>query len=297
MTRFVRIISVLLTCIAVLRADPIKLVGANGQTADFLGIWEAAPEGLTVLLTPDGALQLVPWEKFDLVRLKADQPAISTARDKAIFLRQPQPLNLGLFVGIYTVAQLGTEMRRVLDLPATLKVPAVYKTKTETTTDVGVLNSPALNGIIVTPSQNNVNLLNQRTVTETETRQVSPDTITTSLRRVLELMTKSDGVLQSDRRAIFDLCKTNPALIDDAAKELERIKTALPPGRFLANDPTLQTLPQRLTEAILALRSVPNGLTVEKSQQDKLKAFLILADHPLLSSSRPPDSPATLRLN
>ena len=254
----------------------MTLTGANGRGVDFAGVWEARPDGLMVVMTADSPLLLVPWERLDLAALKSGQPAIWAAREKAVFLKAPQPVNLGLFRGILTVAQAGAELRRILETTTTLKVPVVYRTKTETTTEG---ESFPINVFNVLTAQN---LINQHTVTETETRQVSPDTVTTSLRRVLELMVKTDGVLQSDRRAIFELCKGNPALLEDAARQLELVRLQLPPGRLLANDPTLQTLAPRLADAIDALRTLTNGLTVEPAQQEKLTAFLALAEHPLL---------------
>jgi len=83
-------------------------------------------------------------------------------------------------------------------------------------------------------------------------------------------------------RALLELCKANPDLLEDSARQLEQIRTQLPPVRFLPTDPTLQTLAPRLTEAIAALRSVTAGLAIDRSQQEKLTAFLALADHPLL---------------
>jgi hypothetical protein len=261
---------------SVAAAGPVTLTGANGRGVDFAGIWEARPEGLMVVMTADSPLLLVPWDRFDLAKLKSDQPAIWAAHERAVFLKSAQPVNQGLFRGVLSVAQVGGELRRILETTTTLKVPVVYRTKTETTTEGQTFPVNVLN---VLTAQS---MLNQHTVTETETRQVGPDAITTSLRRVLELLVRTDGVLQSDRRAIFELCKGNPGLLEDAARQLELVRAQLPPVRLLANDPTLQTLGPRLTEAVEALRSVTSGLTVERAQQEKLTAFLALADHPLL---------------
>lgn len=272
-----RLLLILLFCVGTVRADPVSLTGANGHKVEFAGIWEARPDGLVVLMRPEANPITVAWDKFDLDLLKAEQPAILAARDRALFLRVPQPLNLGLFAGILTQSQVGSELRRILETTTTLKIPAVYRTKTETTTQGEVYSLPgAFSGIAVAP------VVNQHTVTETETRQVSPDTVTTTLRRVLEQLTRFDGVLQSDRRAIFDLCKGNPDLLENAARQVEKVRSQLPPLRLLANDPTLQTLSQRLTEAADTLRDATNGQTMDRAPQERLKSFLALADHPLL---------------
>ena len=261
----------------VMRADPVELTGSNGRQAAFAGIWEARPEGLVVLLTPDGAPVTVGWDKFDLAKLKTEQPAIIAARDRALFTQKAQPVNLGLFVGVLTQSQVGAELQRILETTTTLRIPVVYRTKTETTTQNDVVVLPGVyQGLALVPTGN------QHSVTETETRQVSPDEITTTLRRVLDQLTRDVDILQSDRRAIFDLCKSNPSLLENAARQLDKVRAALPPPRLLPNDPTLQTLAQRLTEAADTLRNATNGLVIDRAPQERLIAFLALADHPLL---------------
>ncbi|MBW8781079.1 MAG: hypothetical protein JF599_04220 [Verrucomicrobia bacterium] len=259
----------------------VTLTGANGRAVEFAGIWEARPEGLIVVTSAESNPVLVPWTKFDLAKLKAEQPALDAARQRAVFLRSAQPVNLGLFASILTPAQVASEIARVLDVPSTVKVPVAFRTTTETVVQAQVVTiAPTVyEGLVVTPPFATVN---QRTKTETETRQLTPDELTTTPRRVIYQFTRTDGVLQSDRRALFELNKANPKLLEEVAQGLERIHASLPPVRFLANDPTLQTLPQRLTEAIDTIRDLPSGQTISRAQQDKLKAFLALAEHPIL---------------
>ena len=263
-----------------LYADSVKLTGANGRAVEFAGIWEARPEGLIVVTSAESAPVIVTWDKFDLAKLKTEQPALEAARQRAVFLRSAQPVNLGLFAEILTATQVGSEIRRVLDVPTTVKVPVAFRTTTETTVQASVVTiyPTVWDGLILPP----VTGLNQRSKTETETRQLTPDEITTTPRRVLQQLSRTEGVLASDRRALFELNKVNPQLLDGAAQGLERIRASLPPKQFLANDPTLQTLGQRLTEAIATLRDLGSGQTVSRAQQDRIRDFLTLADHPIL---------------
>jgi hypothetical protein len=127
-----------------------------------------------------------------------------------------------------------------------------------------------------------VNAINQSSKTSTETRQLTPDEITTTPRRVLTQLSRSEGVLASDRRALFELNKVNPRLLEEAAQGLERIRASLPPKRLLANDPTLQTLDHRLTEAVANIRDLAAGQTISRVQQDRIRELLALADHPIL---------------
>jgi hypothetical protein len=263
-----------------LSADSVKLTGANGRAVEFAGIWEARPEGLIVVTSAENAPITVTWDKFDLAKLKTEQPALDAARQRAVFLRSAQPVNLGLFAEILTSTQVGSELRRVLDEPSTVKVPVAFRTTTETTVQAQLVTiyPTVWDGLILPP----FSAINQRSKTETETRQITPDEITTTPRRILQQFSRTEGVLASDRRALFELNKINPQLLEAAAQGLERIRSSLPPKQFLANDPTLQTLSQRLTEAITTLRDLPAGQTVSRAQQDRIHDFLTLVDHPIL---------------
>lgn len=263
-----------------LHAEDVKLTGANGRAVEFAGIWEARPEGLIVVTSAESAPVIVAWDKFDLAKLKTEQPALDAARQRAVFLRSAQPVNLGLFAEILTSTQIGSELRRVLDEPSTVKVPVAFRTTTETTVQAQVVTiyPTVWDGLVIPP----VTAVNQRSKTETETRQITPDEITTTPRRILQQLSRTEGVLASDRRALFELNKVNPKLLEDAAQGIERIRASLPPKQFLANDPTLQTLSQRLTEAAATLRDLTNGQTVSRAQQDRIRDFLTLVDHPIL---------------
>ena len=262
-------------------AEDIKLTGTNGRTVEFAGIWEARPEGLIVVTTAESAPVIVTWDKFDLTKLKTEQPSLYAARQRAVFLRSAQPVNLGLFADILTSTQVGSEIRRLLDEPVTVKVPVSFRTTTETVVQANLVTiyPTVWDGLILLPP---ISAINQRSKTETETRQITPDEITTTPRRVLQQLSRTEGVLASDRRALFELNKVNPQLLEDAAQGLERIRTSLPPKDFFANDPLLQTLSQRLTEAVANIRALPTGQTVSRAQQDRIREFLTLADHPIL---------------
>lgn len=269
-----------LALVPALHADAVKLTGANGRAVEFAGIWEARPEGLIVVTSAESAPIVVTWDKFDLEKLKTEQPALDAARQRAVFLRSAQPVNLGLFAEILTATQVGSEIRRVLDVPTTVKVPVAFRTTTETVVQASVVTiyPTVWDGLVLPP----VSSINQRSKTETETRQITPEEITTTPRRVLQQFARTTDVLQSDRRALFELNKVNPKLLEEAAQGLERIRASLPPKQFLANDPTLQTLSHRLTEAITTIRDLPSGQTISRAQQDRIRDFLTLADHPIL---------------
>lgn len=267
-------------CVAVSSAS-VQLTGANGRSVEFAGIWEARPEGLVVVTTAESSPVIVTWDKFDLAKLKSEQPALEAARQRAVFLRSTQPVNLGLFAEILTASQVGTELSRVLDVPTTVKVPLAFRTTTETVVQAQLVTiyPTVWDGLVLYPP---INTINQSSKTETETRQLTPDEITTTPRRVLNQLSRSEGVLASDRRALFELNKVNPKLLEEAAQTIERIRASLPPKRFLANDPTLQTLDHRLTEAVATIRDLGVGQTISRAQQDRIREFLALADHPIL---------------
>jgi len=248
----------------------IRLAGANGREVDFAGIWEARPEGLVVLINIEAPVSTVAWDRFDLARLRNDQPAIDAARQRAIFLRSPQPVNLGLFAGLLTPAQAGAELRRTLDEPMTVKVPVRYRTTTTATNTTAQL-PVVYNGIVLNQSSL---LAQNRTVTET---RVSSDELTTSPRRLLEILARTDGAAQ-ERRELLELVKTNPAVLENIGASLDRIAASLPPKHLLPNDPVVVTLAPRLREFSNRLRTLTSSTAVDFADQILMRDLLLLAD-------------------
>lgn len=257
----------------------VRLTGANGRVVDFAGIWEARPEGLVVVITPDSPLATVAWDRFDLARLRDEQPALDAARQRALFLRSPQPVNLGLFAGLLTPAQAGAELRRVLDETLTMKVPVRYRTTTTSSSSTSI--DPALplvyNGLVLNPPP----VVSQTNKIVSETR-FSPDELTTSPRRVLATLSRSEGIAAKDRRDLFELVKTNPVLIENTAAALDRIAASIPPKHLLPNDPTIVTLALRLGEFSDGLRKLTTALVVDHADQVLMRDLLYLADNPAL---------------
>jgi len=81
---------------------------------------------------------------------------------------------------------------------------------------------------------------------------------------------------------MFAICKHNPTVLEDAIRQLAQVRAQLPPGRLLPLNPTLQTIPQRLSDAIDSLREVTNEETPQPVEQQKIQTLLALADYPLL---------------
>jgi hypothetical protein len=262
---------------------PIRLAGANGREVDFAGIWEARPEGLVALTTAEAPLALVAWDRFDLARLRDEQPIIDAARQRALFLRSPQPINLGLFAGLLTPAQAGSELRRILDQPLNVKVPLRYRTTTTTssTTTVVPPRPVIYNGLVLPPPPDAQPFVAQTNRTVSETR-FSPDEIVTSPRRVLDMLSRTDGVAAQDRRDLLDLLKSNPVLLEDTAAALDRIGASLPPRHLLPNDPTLLTLAHRLREFSTGLRRLSTAIGLDHADQMLMRDILYLADSPHL---------------
>lgn len=262
---------------------PVRLAGANDREVDFAGIWEARAEGLVVVTTADAPLTLVAWDKFDLARLKTEQPSLDAARQRALFLRSPQPVNLGLFAGLLTPGQAGSELRRILDEKLTVKVPVRYRTTTKTTTSTSIIppRPYIYNGIILPPSPDSPTFITQNNRTVSETR-FSPDELTTSPRRVLEVLGRTTGIQAQDRRELHDLVKDNPVLLEETAAGLDRIAASLPPRHLLPNDPTAVTLALRLREFATGLRELTSSAGIDYSDQILIRDLLYLTDSPFL---------------
>jgi len=262
---------------------PVRLVGANGREVDFAGIWEARPEGLVVVVQPVDPLTLIAWDKFDLARLHAQQPGIDAARQRAVFLRSPQPVNLGLFAGLLTPVQAGLELRRLLDTSLTAKVPFAYRTTTSSTSATTLIPArPVIyNGLMLNPNTENPLAYAQTGKSVSETR-FSPDELTTSPRRVLDVLSRTDGVAAEDRRELFELVKVNPLLLEHIADGLERVSASLPPRHLLPNDPVLVTLALRLRDFAAGLRRLTTASGIDYSDQVLMRDLLLLAEHPVL---------------
>jgi hypothetical protein len=262
---------------------PVRIAGANGREVDFAGIWEAMPEGLVVVVSPEAPLSLVTWDKFDLTRLKTEHPSLDAARQRALFLRSPQPVNLGLFAGLLTPAQAGSELRRLLGESLTVKVPLRYRTTTTTSSSTTIVPPrPVIyNGIILPPVPGSQPFISQNNKTVSETR-FSPDELTTSARRVLEVLSRTDGIVAQDRRDLFDLVKANPVLLTQTADGLDRIAASLPPRHLLPNEPTFITLALRLREFSTGLRELTTSSYIDYSDQMFIRDLLYLADSPQL---------------
>ena len=262
---------------------PVRLAGANGRVVDFAGIWEARPDGLVVITSADAPLTLVPWDRFDLERLKTEQPSLDAARQRALFLRGPQPVNLGLFAGLLTPSQAGSELRRILGETITVKVPLRYRTTTTTSSSTTIIPPrPVIyNGLILPPSPNAQPFISQSNRTVSETR-FSPDELSTSPRRVLEVLSRTEGVRSQDRRDLHDLVKANPVLLTELGDGLDRISASLPPRHLLPNDPTFLTLALRLQEFATSLRELTSSASIDYSDRVLIRDLLYLADSPNL---------------
>ncbi|MCU0793634.1 MAG: hypothetical protein MUE42_12475 [Opitutaceae bacterium] len=236
---------------------PVRIAGANGREVDFAGIWEAMPEGLVVVVSPEAPLSLVTWDKFDLTRLKTEHPSLDAARQRALFLRSPQPVNLGLFAGLLTPAQAGSELRRLLGESLTVKVPLRYRTTTTTSSSTTIVPPrPVIyNGIILPPVPGS---------------------------QPFEVLSRTDGIVAQDRRDLFDLVKANPVLLTQTADGLDRIAASLPPRHLLPNEPTFITLALRLREFSTGLRELTTSSYIDYSDQMFIRDLLYLADSPQL---------------
>lgn len=262
----------------------VRLAGANGREVDFAGVWEARPEGLIVVTDATAPLQLVAWDRFDLARLRAEQPAIDAARQRAQFLGTPQSINLGLFAGLLTPAQAGTELRRLLDTPTTIKVPERYRSTTTTSTATSIrAPMPVIyEGIILPPAPGTGPTTTQTTKTVTEVRRVTPDELSTSARRIFHILATSDKIAAEDRRDLLELVRFNPQLLENTAAGLERVSTSWPPSRLLPNDPTYASLAARLRELAATLRACTTARTLNYSDQIAMRDIIGLADHTAL---------------
>ena len=78
------------------RVDAVPITGANGTVVDFAGVKAATPAGLIVKIQPSSGEVTVPWDKFDLAKMKAEQADIFAAYQKSQ-AGETTELSLGVF--------------------------------------------------------------------------------------------------------------------------------------------------------------------------------------------------------
>ena len=94
-----------------------KITGTNGVEIEFAAIFEVTPKGLVALADPKGAGMEIPWEKIDLEKLKANQPALHEAYQLASVTDKPQHIGYGLAEKILTPSQARAAIRQALTDP------------------------------------------------------------------------------------------------------------------------------------------------------------------------------------
>lgn len=110
----------------VLMALPIT--GANGKVVDFAGVKSAKPEGLEVQIQRVGGEPIIiPWNKFDLDKLKEEQAEIYRAYEAAQ-VGEATELNLGIFAP----AQPMTNEPQKITSEMISKVPGRYNASSGT---------------------------------------------------------------------------------------------------------------------------------------------------------------------
>ncbi len=78
-------------------SSAIQLTGSNGRTIDFAGIKEANKTGLVLKVKANSREVTVPWEKFDLAKLEAENPEMHAAYKAATESGEATTLNLGTY--------------------------------------------------------------------------------------------------------------------------------------------------------------------------------------------------------
>jgi hypothetical protein len=99
------------------RVTGIKIKGANGVDAEFVALFDARPEGLVVLVSPDSVALTIPWSRIDMQNLKNIHPEVSKAYDKAVATQKDQPLGMGIAEGMLSLSQLPEALKQAVKDP------------------------------------------------------------------------------------------------------------------------------------------------------------------------------------
>lgn len=106
MFRFLWVEVVMATSLSMAGVSAIPITGSNGRVVDFAGIKSAGPNGLKVQVAVEGEIIQVGWDRFDLVRLKAEHPVVFAAFVSSQEGKDTE-LNLGSFAPVKTTSGSG----------------------------------------------------------------------------------------------------------------------------------------------------------------------------------------------
>ena len=99
------------------RVTGIKIKGVNGIEAEFVALFDARPDGLVALVSPDSAAITIPWSKIDIQSLKNLHPEVNKAYEKTIATQKDQPLGMGLAEDMLSLSQLPEALKQAVKNP------------------------------------------------------------------------------------------------------------------------------------------------------------------------------------
>jgi hypothetical protein len=99
------------------RVTGIKIKGVNGIEAEFVALFDARPDGLMALVSPESVAITIPWAKIDIQHLKNLHPEVFKGYEKAIATQKDQPLGMGLAEGMMSLSQLPEALKQAVKDP------------------------------------------------------------------------------------------------------------------------------------------------------------------------------------
>lgn len=100
------------------------MTGANGRSAEFVGILEATPQGLVVLQSEGAQTMTVAWDFLDLIDLEENHSQVYDAYTDATSFRKTVPLRLGVYSKYMTYEQALAQLAKEFDTPYSVPVPS-----------------------------------------------------------------------------------------------------------------------------------------------------------------------------
>ncbi len=236
----------------------ITIRGSNGVEVEFVALFDAKPEGLVALVTPDGSAITIPWARIDLDALKANRLEIHRAYERAVATQKDQPIGMGLAENMLSLGQLQGALRQAVKDPYNWNYYG-YSYQTITTDSAG-------NTIV-------------RTYTRRDTRY--PPGYVSAHSPFIVLKRLRDATDDSSKKTLMERFKMNANNSYGINTVIERINytlSRLPPERMFPRQPKERRMVQDSIAFCKVIEEMLSAPTLTRQHQDVIKSYFSLIE-------------------
>lgn len=259
LARHVLAVAICVSSTSMSAGAPTILKGQNGQEAEFVAVFDATPEVLIVLATPEATAIRVPWQKIDLDDLKTRNGPIFAAYQKAVATGKTQPLGLGLAENMLSLSQLPAALKQAVSNPSEWPFeyysPYVYTYRTTTTNAAGEVS--------------------------VQTRTVAYKTTANypyTSRVYLTLKKLRDSKDDKEKKEILDTLKSYSTGLDLMMERIDWAMERIPPEKMFKREASHLALIRAAGRFKEKIRALQSATIITFEDQAVVKEFFTLLD-------------------